>query len=99
MNSPGKNLTAAAWSKLESLSSLRRFLQKELDHSHQFDAFHPDDRIVEALHSIDSFSAEISRFLQFSNEENSPFEIENSFDDLSARYQALMDRLEKMVTA
>ncbi len=97
MNNTRKNLTAAAWSKLESLSSLRRFLQKELDHTHQFDAFNPDERIVEALHSIDSFSTEISRFLHFSNEENRPFELENEFDDLSARYHALMDKLEKMV--
>ncbi|MCB0521083.1 MAG: hypothetical protein H6577_06835 [Lewinellaceae bacterium] len=97
MNSTRKNLAAAAWSKLESLSSLRKFLQKELEHTHQFSAALSGDSIVEALYSIDSFSKEISTFLQLANDEDNLADLEEAFEGLSTRYHALMNNMEKMI--
>jgi hypothetical protein len=97
MNDTRTQLSDAAWSKLESLSSLRKFLQQELEHANSFPSGPSDEQLVKSLYLIDSFSNEITGFLNSMNYRHLSIDAEDEFDELSERYAGLMHDLERIV--
>lgn len=97
MNNTATQLTYAAWSKLETLSTMRRFIQSELDHSHSFPSGLSIQKFEQALHRIDGFSSDFSNFLAAKNAAADPDYLEEKFDELSYRYTALMQEMESIL--
>ena len=97
MNNTVTRLSDLAWSKLESLSRTRKFIQRELDHSHSMPQAYSPERFRQALSQIDHFTAEFSSFLQTKrSQKHQPDVVEAHFDEFSARYSKLMESLENM---
>lgn len=97
MNNTATKLTDAAWSKLETLSTMRRFIQSELDHSHSFPPGFSSEKLERALSRIDSFSSDFSKFLAAKNAHSHSDHLEEQFDELSHGYSALMQDIETIV--
>lgn len=97
MNNTTTQLTEAAWSKLEALSTIRRFIQNELEHASSLPPNIPNEKFERALNQIDGFSAVISQFLVSKNQGPYSQELEEKFEELSDRYTALMQELERII--
>ncbi|MCC6724039.1 MAG: hypothetical protein IT258_05975 [Saprospiraceae bacterium] len=97
MNNPVTNLADAAWSKMEVLSTMRRFIQNELNYPDSLPAGFSTEKLQSALVSIDSFSGEFSYFLSLKNTQPDPTYLEDKFDELSNQYNHLMQELESLV--
>lgn len=98
MNNPVTNLVDAAWSKMEALSTMRSFIQNELNH-------HPDSLPIgftaekrhHAPSSMDGFSGKSAYFLRLKNTQPDLSYLEDQFDELDQRYHCLMQELERIV--
>jgi hypothetical protein len=97
MNDPVTKLTDAAWSKMEVLSTMRRFIQNELNYPESLPMGFSTEKLQNALLRIDSFSGEFSHFLSLKNVQPDPDFLEDKFDELSDRYNFLMQELESLV--
>jgi hypothetical protein len=97
MNNPVTKLADAAWSKIEVLSTMRRFIQNELNYPDSLPAGFSSEKLRQALVRIDSFSGEFSYFLSLKNTQPDPTYLEDKFDELSNQYNDLMQELERIV--
>ncbi len=98
MNNTVTRLSDLAWSKLENISRVRKFLQGELDHSHSFPSGISLNNFEQGLDKIDRFTADFSRFLSIMRSRRQhPDVLEEQFDELSAQYAGLMQELESLV--
>lgn len=89
MDSTQKRLSAEAWSMLESLSALRKSVQKELDFLHSVSPDLSSDKLDSLIVSIDHFSGEISDFLMAMKNSTDKDALEMEFVNLSERYASL----------
>lgn len=96
MNDTATKLSDAAWSKIEVLSALRRFIQQELDNADSLSPGFSTAKLKEAIVKIDFFSVAFSRFLAAKNTGTPPDSLEEKFDQLSDRYEALMISIENL---
>lgn len=97
MNNPATNLADAAWSKMEVLSTMRRFIQNELNHPDSLPNGFTPEKLQNALYSIDGFSGEFAYFLSLKNAQPDLSYLEDKFDELAHRYNHLMQELENIV--
>lgn len=90
-------LADAAWSKMEALFRMRKFIENELDHAQSFPPGFSSEKLHQALLRIDGFTTEFSGFLSFKNSVVHPNDLEEQFDELSHRYAELMQELENTI--
>jgi predicted component of type VI protein secretion system len=98
MNDANTKLADLAWSKMEALSKMRKFIQNELDFLHSSSQVVSPDKFYQALTRIDGFTSEFSKFLTIKrSRRHEPEYLEQEFEALSAGYVALMRELENTI--
>lgn len=91
MNNTAARLREAAWSKINALSSMRQFIQNELEHSQSFLPTDSIEKLRRALGQIDSFNAEVFELIQQTKEDDYTENLEQQIDELSDQYDYLME--------
>lgn len=96
MNSTANRLQQAAWSKMETLSSMRQFIQQELEHSQSFLPTNSVEKLRQALGQIDSFRNEAFELIQQAKETDNSAQLEHQFEELDSQYDYLMQGVESI---
>ncbi|MBI1225679.1 MAG: hypothetical protein GC192_10625 [Bacteroidetes bacterium] len=96
MDSTQRRVSAAAWSKLEALSKLRKSVQKEMDFINSISPQLSLGKLENTLMEIETFSSKVSEFLSNLQHLNDDA-IENYYEELDSNYQVLTDKVSQML--
>lgn len=94
MNNTATRLQQAAWSKMETLSNTKRFIQNELEHSQSFLPTNSVEKLKQALSQIEQFNMKVFELIEQSKEASHPEGFEYQFELLNSQYDYLMQDVE-----
>ena len=94
MNNTALRLRDTAWSKMETLTNMKQFIQHELGHSQSFLPTDSIEKLKRTLRQIDSFNTDVFELIRLANEEDNTTGLELKLDELSAQYDCLMQDVE-----
>lgn len=94
MNSTTIRLRESAWSKIEALASMKRFIQSELEHSQSLLPSDSYEKLREALNQINRSNSEVFLLIEQPNQVSLTAGLEQKLEELSCQYDHLMQNME-----